>query len=749
MSKLTDETFLQEYLAIMYGKNFPGLLVLWNKQTKATRTFTSASIPALIAAVKADAGRNDLYFGLATQSEELGAGKRGGNSTAVQVPALFADIDISTDKTNGKKYVSDEKTALRILAESPYSPTLLQRSGGGLHAIYVLDVPIICRTEADRKRAAKLAKDFHRKLAKHFLQHGYEIDDCSDLARVYRVPMSFNHKYGEPRRVEVLIWNPEARIDVAALPVTTTPAASASRSDKPQERDADHELICQHCPWYRHMTGDGAATASEPEWFGAGAVTACCAHGRELFHTYSADHPQYNQREADKKFDHLERDVQPPTCVVIAENYGGETFCASCEWRGRIKSPVLLGRARVTILTEGWPDVTKSGKPIKSLPNALEAARRTDVTFEYDSFHNRMRIGGHVLQGYQGDLSDNASAQLHYVILEDFGFDPGKGHLLDAIHILCVTNAHHPILTYLDGLVWDGTARLENWLVIYLGAEDTALNRAIGMLLLVAAVRRVQQPGAKFDTIVILEGSQGTGKSTAIEILAGKENFSDQSLFSMSEKEIMEALEGVWFYEIPELDGYSRAENSKVKAIISRTEDRGRAAYARFKTTWKRQNVFIATTNEAFYLKDPTGNRRFLPVKTGIIDLQGLRRDRDQLFAEAAMLEAQGFSIVLPEELWQTAKAAQDERMQEDPWLDILSKVHGRVIDGEERIHTDDIFSDEYLDISKAQRKSYHLKQVAITMRALGWEGPMKLRIHGVLARGYARPSDQPDDVEF
>jgi predicted P-loop ATPase len=171
------------------------------------------------------------------------------------------------------------------------------------------------------------------------------------------------------------------------------------------------------------------------------------------------------------------------------------------------------------------------------------------------------------------------------------------------------------------------------WPTTYLGAEPTPLNKAIGRIVLLAGVRRIRRPGSKFDTIMVLEGPQGGGKSTAIKMLAGPENFSDQELLTLDAKAQMEALEGVWILEIAELEGISRADTAKVKAFASRSDDNARPAYARFKEKRPRQTIFIGTTNDDKYLRDMTGNRRFWPVKIGQIDLEALARDRDQLWA--------------------------------------------------------------------------------------------------------------------
>ena len=127
-----------------------------------------------------------------------------------------------------------------------------------------------------------------------------------------------------------------------------------------------------------------------------------------------------------------------------------------------------------------------------------------------------------MIEQWAGELSDHACQMLRVVIKERFGFDPGKENTNDAAVQLCLQHQFDPVRQYLDGLEWDGTKRLDNWMVTYLGAEDTELTRAIGRLALVAAVRRVRQPGCKFDQITVLEGPEGTGKSSTIRLVAGQ-----------------------------------------------------------------------------------------------------------------------------------------------------------------------------------------------------------------------------------
>src|SRR5262249_29949799 len=258
------------------------------------------------------------------------------------------------------------------------------------------------------------------------------------------------------------------------------------------------------------------------------------------------------------------------------------------------------------------------------------ASQALGIICRYDEFHDRMLVGGHQIGQWAGELSDAVTVVLRQVIIEKFGFDPGKDHVADAATALCLENRFDPLLDYLDCLKWDGVPRLDRWLTTYLGVEDADLHRAVFRATLIAAVRRIRQPGCKFDHILTLEGPEGKGKSTAIAVLAGVENFSDQTILSQSDKEQQELLRGIWLYEIADLAGLRRAEVEKVKAFASRTHDRARPAYGRRRVDAPRRCIFVATTNEDEYLKSPTGNRRFWPVAVGSIDIEGLRRDRDQ-----------------------------------------------------------------------------------------------------------------------
>lgn len=403
-------------------------------------------------------------------------------------------------------------------------------------------------------------------------------------------------------------------------------------------------------------------------------------------------------------------------------------------------------RSAIAALSNGWPDIDRTGGPKPTMRNTVVALRRLDIRFALDLFRHRKVVNGNILDEQQGEITDDACSALRAIIIDNFNFDPRAENVRDAVTQLCLESAFHPIREMLNTLIWDGVSRVDNWLASYMGADDTPLSRAIGKMMLVAAVRRVREPGVKFDTIMILEGKQGTGKSTALRVLAGPGNHSDNELLTLDTKAQMEAMEGVWIYELSEMSGLNKGEVERMKAFASRDVDRARMAYGRFSESRPRQTIFVGTTNEQKYLKDRTGNRRFLPIKTGKIDLETLARDRDQLWAEAAQLEALGESITLPEALWEIAAAEQSERLEEDPWLEKLASVRGQAAGDIVRVATGDLLA-EALNIPLERQHNAHTKRLAAIMRELGWE-PCKFKIGGKTLRGFQRskPYDHVDD---
>jgi predicted P-loop ATPase len=236
-----------------------------------------------------------------------------------------------------------------------------------------------------------------------------------------------------------------------------------------------------------------------------------------------------------------------------------------------------------------------------------------------------------------------------------------------AVQTVAQEHAFHPVRQYLDALEWDGDSRIDDWLTLYAGADATELTRAVGARWLISAVARVYQPGCKADCCLILEGLQGIRKSTLLQILGG-EWYSDD-VADLSTKDAALGTRGKWILEFAELDTIAKATPSKIKAFISRATDHFRLPYDRRAHDFPRECVFAGTSNHTEYLHDETGARRFWPVLCGRIDLDTLRRDRDQLWAEAVARYRRGDHWWLDApQLVTAAEAEQSERYDHDPW---------------------------------------------------------------------------------
>ena len=226
----------------------------------------------------------------------------------------------------------------------------------------------------------------------------------------------------------------------------------------------------------------------------------------------------------------------------------------------------------------------------------------------------------------------------------------GKGIIDDALQEVTQENKFHPVRDYLHSIKWDGECRVDELFIKYLGAEDTPYVRAATRKWLCGAVARVMHPGIKFDTAIVLYGSQGLGKSLILEKL-GKGWFNN-SLVDIKTKDTMEQIQGSWVIELGELAPTFKNENEIVKAFISRASDRFRSPYGRRTEEYPRQCVFAGSTNNLMFLKDRTGNRRFWPIAGGkdrktanswdITD-----EEIDQIWAEAFYYWSEGEALVL------------------------------------------------------------------------------------------------------
>ncbi len=381
------------------------------------------------------------------------------------------------------------------------------------------------------------------------------------------------------------------------------------------------------------------------------------------------------------------------------------------------------------------PDFLKKGDRIEAnYRNVLRAIEWANLGVGYDVIAQRPVLRAERLPwiiDVGRELNDNLNRIIRESVMQQFKFEPGKEDLSDVLLAMATKNPFNPIEDYLDALEWDGTDRVDALFPRYFGAADGAYERAVGRKLMVAAVRRARQPGAKLDTVPILEGKQGTGKTSALRILGGPWH-SDAELGRVDGKDAPAVLQGVWIMELGELTAMNKGEVDLLKALVSRCEDRYRPPYGRQPMTFLRHCVFIGTTNSAYYLRDQTGNRRYLPVATTEIDLEGLQLDRDQLWAEASIIEANGESLTLPQDLWAAAAERQGDRLVEDPWLDLL---RGYLV-GQKRISSRKLF-ESVLELPYGRQSQTETKRLSGAMAQLGFHYKKSQRFDGQVMAGF------------
>lgn len=320
-----------------------------------------------------------------------------------------------------------------------------------------------------------------------------------------------------------------------------------------------------------------------------------------------------------------------------------------------------------------------------------------------------------------------------------------------AVHAQAFRRRFHPVRDYLAGLAWDHVPRIDTWLVDHCGAVNTPYVRAVSRRFLLSAVARAVSPGCKADSMLILEGNQGSFKSSAFRVLADDAFFSDTPLNFADIRQTGEALAGVWINEFSELAGMSRADVTAIKRCMSATADHYRPAYAREPETVPRQCVFCGTTNPdatGEYLRDRSGNRRFWPVAVTRCDLDALAANRDQLWAEASAAYARG------EHWWLESRehitAADEEavlRLEENPWLDRTA----RYLDA--NLHKTQFRTAEIFEIATGHtcmaRDQVEQKLIADALRQFGFS--MRRTKHGKVWQRQdgepGEPSVNPDEA--
>ena len=389
--------------------------------------------------------------------------------------------------------------------------------------------------------------------------------------------------------------------------------------------------------------------------------------------------------------------------------------------------------------------LVQNGKPLGNLANVLSALRNAPEwqrIFRFDTFSNKVTVHGtppFPRAGLTPRVLQEADFGLTTEWMQVQGINASAAVCADAISVVAHDDEYSSLTDYLRSVRFDGVARIDSWLIDFLGVADTPLHRAFSAKFLISAVARAFEPGCQVDTMLILEGRQSLKKSTALRTLFGSSWFTDH-IPDLHNKDASMQIQGVWGLEHAEMATLNRTDANRIKEFVSRRIDRFRPPYGKLTADFPRQCVFAATLNPGAqgYLKDETGARRFWPVCCGVtwgehqqVDIAALADVRDRLWAEAVARYASREPWWLDEATLETAQAeVADTRYDQDPWSDEVE----RAIAGRPFIALPDIFA--ALRISVQDQSRSHQMRIAGILRAAGWQRKIQ-RLNGQVHRVY------------
>jgi hypothetical protein len=335
--------------------------------------------------------------------------------------------------------------------------------------------------------------------------------------------------------------------------------------------------------------------------------------------------------------------------------------------------------AQIPPTVPNWVHRNSRG-PISSVANVTMALEAIGIKLTKNRFKELVSLECGAARRLAGisNVDDECIQLLRSELQRAFGLEFDTSDVQNAVTVMAFDNGFDPILDMLAEAEasWDGKPRLDRVAYDYFRCETIPINAVFMRKTLVAAVARARVPGIKFDTCTVLEGTQGFGKSTGWEIMAGSDYFSDEKLVGKDSKQVMEGLHAVWMHENAEMAGYTRADIDTVKAYMSRTSDRCRPAYGRHTVVRPRRSIEVGSINGDKYLLSADGNRRFWGMQVlEEIDLDGLRRDRLQIWGEAAAAQSAGEDLTLDRKWWPVAAEIQEARRITDTWEDLVASL--------------------------------------------------------------------------
>ena len=352
----------------------------------------------------------------------------------------------------------------------------------------------------------------------------------------------------------------------------------------------------------------------------------------------------------------------------------------------------------------------------------------------HDEWHDRIRFDAfrNLPMLDNTPVSDTTEYRIAEWLGKNYEFGGNRRQTLsDAIKAVASKNGYDALLEWIDSLPdWDGTERIDTWMIDLCGSEDSDYSRWVSRVTILQMMNRALNPGCIARLVPIWNGLENQGKSTAVALLGGE--WATTLKVSLENKEAHMAIHGYWIAELEELDTLYKTSEARLKAFLTNTSDHYVPKYANHSVDYPRRTVFIGTTNDSDYLRGLTGNTRFLPINTGEFDLEGIKTNREQLFAEAKewLLENPGVAWWQePQDIRPLIQEQRDSRRIVNVYEDDLKAfLDGNMIDGDSvsvRLNQttwDEICTKYFKFHSKDQWKDKSLQsQVTDALKAIGW----------------------------
>jgi P4 family phage/plasmid primase-like protien len=372
----------EAFINALYGNAKRGYLSLWTLEDKKTRWYPVNDQKSLIEEAMSLRENHNVYFGVGVRKEDLGEFKRGKNDDVLSLPGVWVEIDLKNG-IHAANNLPNEEDVQSILETFPLDPSIIVHSGGGLHCYWLFQEPAQLLSKQNMQSAERMLARFQNVFIRLARAKSLHIDNTADLARVLRVPGTFNLK-SEPKPVKTSLFEPERRYSILDLfeaiqSIEATfpeePRVKAARKQYEGEiPDAKYpERIVQECQFIKEYL-DHQETAHYAEWMAALSIAANCENGEELVHEWSKEHPDYKEQEVDRKYNEIRSNMKPRTCQGIQQEFGR---CNGCRHFNKINSPIALGMEK------------KPMKKEKTTKKEKKAFKNTDIGNAERFFHHQ------------------------------------------------------------------------------------------------------------------------------------------------------------------------------------------------------------------------------------------------------------------------------------------------------------------------------------------------------------------------